>query len=596
MIDEPTETNEFANAKRRAAKALLSSIEEHAKRPLTGPELHDLAASYHNVVDPPMPDAEIIIEEIGTTLEDAPMNHVAALEHFYDCVRFDCHLPPRIGPVTYEDVAQCLDAARSRYNTVNAELLGANLSNDDFRHFAKGVKEIVGYHDDTTMNDAYNLQAALGSVRETRRHLEDRRQEASRLRSSLNDVYRTARDGQVTDLSCRVQARVAALAKSDKAIQEFLDAQHTPKAETTSARVVNEFNRLQSVIRQQNEALAESAGATATITNLRNELQAANEENAEREAEFKAICVALQEAIKPTGLDVNVDSYIRCKDAIRALAVRAEGLKLVQDALSGVAGIDVTLHPNLVVRRLIDKLAKTQATADELASAAAKLQITTDQAHDVLDQIFGKPRHPNDTLVERIQTLGMRSERYHVDLSAVQDELVAVMKALGLHDKTADQVGDAARIVAERDRLRGTILEIQDAIASAIADPNRPPITGSKSDLARAVAAAIAQSQAMAKELAATKGMLRVANSQLVAAHGALLNALSLQQGLPDALGPFMQAAAKIIAFWRRGDESYQLAAKELEKALETTIGESWARFNAIKATELGVVLSATKA
>lgn len=314
------EQDEFSQAKQRAAIALLKKIETGANSTDDNHyEIRQLSKAYREIVGPPV---ETIVAEVGTTLDDVSVNHVAALEHFYDCVRFDCHLPPRIGPVTYEDVNECLDAARGRYNTINAELLAANLE--------------------------------LGSIREmlNREHVP---QAATIAERAANEVTRLAESGgavsTIANLRNEIQAANEDLARANECVAAW-QKEGAAVRDALGLALRDDPAAMARLLKADLKAIrVQLDGVERSCANAVAMLEVANEELAEREAEAKAICASLQEAIKPTGLDIKVDSYMRCKDAIRALAIRAEGLKLVRDALADVPGIDVTLRPDLVVRR-----------------------------------------------------------------------------------------------------------------------------------------------------------------------------------------------------------------------------------------------------
>jgi hypothetical protein len=233
---------------------------------------------------------------------------------------------------------------------------------------------------------------------------------------------------------------------------------------------------------------------------------------AEHAAEINAMNAALQDAIKWTGLDLKVTTHIQRRDAIRALARRAEALVAVQDKLAKV-GIEPAQHPANVVHILAEQ---------------------RDEARTALNAILAE-----------LQTHGQKGDsvmairRLATDLAAVQDENTAMIDALGLTGKTADPRGDAAKVARGHDGWRAEALRLSSKVASV-------------------------------------QAALQIANTQLQVANSNLVAALRLQQGdtLRDAFG-VMPHLLWLIDFWRKGAEPYQHAAAKLEKTLRAALGES---------------------
>jgi hypothetical protein len=258
---------------------------------------------------------------------------------------------------------------------------------------------------------------------------------------------------------------------------------------------------------------------------------------AEHAAEINAMNAALQDAIKWAGLDLKVTTHIQRRDAIRALARRAEALAAVQDKLAKF-GIDPAQHPANAVYIL----------AEQRDTAQSKLA----------------------AIRERLDNKPVSSDDYDVD--------------------------KVARVVRERDAFRATILAVQNGLAGVSFDPTLPPNNGSKSSLVKAVADLVAQRNDLTRRVASTHAALQIANTQLQVANSNLVAALRLAQG-DSSSSDVMLSIGKLLAFWRRGTEPYQHAAK----ALETALGSSYMSLvneimKARKAdtNETGAILSTT--
>lgn len=146
MADDPTftptdrppaseDSDALLEAKRRAAIALLTSIEARANSPEAKsiPGLLDnLAKSFRNVSESFPRSSEATIGEVGTTPQDPTSPRLSALNWFFHCVRHDVGLPAEEDErrTTNQEAAYVLELLRKNYNTVNAELLGAKLELD----------------------------------------------------------------------------------------------------------------------------------------------------------------------------------------------------------------------------------------------------------------------------------------------------------------------------------------------------------------------------------------------------------------------------------------------------------------------------------
>jgi hypothetical protein len=244
----------LADVKRRAAIALYTSIEADANKPDGAPgHLHDLAKSFRDVSES-FAHGRNFGGASDTTLEAPELNHLAALEHFYDCVRFDAGLPARVGTISYEDARHCLDACRGKYNAINAELLSANLELGDLRSFATGVKELVGYHDDSTMNATFNLQASLGVLKEFRT-------DARLVRDSLSV--------RLENINAHVGRAAAQI--STMVLESDLAAARKALPNETYLPIIEAHA-------QRYAAIRELSTLASSVPKLRAELQAANDE------------------------------------------------------------------------------------------------------------------------------------------------------------------------------------------------------------------------------------------------------------------------------------------------------------------------------
>jgi hypothetical protein len=257
------------------------------------------------------------------------------------------------------------------------------------------------------------------------------------------------------------------------------------------------------------------------------------EQRAELQAEINSMGAVLNDAKKWATYDFEINSHGRRMDVIRSLAARAEALHGVQDALAKT-DIDPTTHPANAIGILTERIATAQGIAEEYLASATMLQTTVEQVQRALDAANA----PQSTsLADRIGAFAMQAERWRVDLGAVQDELEAVMKALGLYGKTADQAGDAAKIAQERDALKS--------------------------------------------KLVATQNVLHIANDLLAAANESLRRALSLPlkaEAVAD-VSFIMNALLDLIDFWRRGAEPFRQAATKLDETLRSAFGVSYPLF-----------------
>jgi hypothetical protein len=182
-----------ADAKRRAAIALFASIEAAAKAPDNSVSaLYDLANGFQSVSDSMLPDAALVTAQIGTPIEAPSSTQFAAFEWFFQSVKNDLGIgdKPQRCSTWVEEVGYVLGLLRAKKNATDGDLLSAKADLD-------------------------RQQIELG-----------------RLRRSLDDVFKAAGDGQVTDMNCMVQARVAALAKSNKVIHDLLDMLGAPSGPT----------------------------------------------------------------------------------------------------------------------------------------------------------------------------------------------------------------------------------------------------------------------------------------------------------------------------------------------------------------------------
>lgn len=424
-------------AKRRAAIAVLTKIETTAQRfGDNHHEIRQLSKAYREIVGLGR-NEESITSELGTTIEAPELNHVAALEHFYDCMRFDAHLPPRVGPVSYDDVQQCLVAARDKLNESNGDLLAANLKAGDLERVTQNLRN--------------ELQAA--------------NEEVASLRGQLVEAKRIGEEN-------------AESTRSLLAIHDIL-----------GRHGFNDYTRVLDGVRGVIESLDEARRGANRRQNIIDEIRS----------------LLAKDGFNSDNLPQLVETAL-------------ESLREAQKERDG-------------------------ATA-QIAVWRAQLLTAFPNAAESAD--------PIGTVIDACNKIRTSGEML---------------------------IAHNVQVTQERDVLRSTILDVQDALATMGFDATRPPNSGNKADTVKAVESVVAQCKDLAKRLDATRGALHIANSQLAVANSNLTNALKLQQIAPDALTPFMRVAAKIISFWRRGDESYQLAANELERALESAIGDAWAKF-----------------
>lgn len=574
------------DAKRSAAIALLATVLEHAKSPLSTELLHTLTNCFRNVAEsvammPALP-------EISQTLKATELNHLQQLEHFYDCIRFDCHLPPRTGPVTYEDVKECLDAARGQHNALNAELLGANVkveeledalagktqqaaqieanlfaALDENRKLSEIIEDIdtrlsVAFYKTTHQSSISVLESDLAAARNACpknvssgmidahaqryaaiRELSALASSAPKLRAELeaaNEEVASVRE-QIKTLGANYDDMVKsrdANVDSSKAAWKDLDAIRDRLA-ADGFSCVNVVAGVETALESLEQTQRERDQANAKLDDPSRNRRLAELEHdlTDARAELAQVDAVLKYARKWTTYDFEVNSHGRRMDVIRSLAARAEAIHRVQDALAKT-DLDPLIHPANAVNILVERITTAQGIADQYATSAMQLQLTIEQVQRALD-IANAPQ--STSLADRIGAFAMQAERWRVDLHVVQDENVAVAEALGLAGKTADLRTDAAKVVQERD--------------------------------------------ALAKKLVSAQGALGIANDHIRLADENLRRALLLS---PDGkavsdLTDLMQALVELVAFWRRGAEPFRQAAEALEAPIKKILGESYGAF-----------------
>lgn len=233
-------------------------------------------------------------------------------------------------------------------------------------------------------------------------------------------------------------------------------------------------------------------------------LTAAAEKLAALQAELGVLDFALQNARKWTGHDFDVNSHGRRMDMVDALVKRAELWRHTVDALRGHFDELSTIVDRTSVAKTITALVTER---DEVRAA-----------------------------LQSIDTLLLGTEPW---------------TALGVVERVK-------LVIAERDRLQSNVLRIQEALGSMPPDMSRPPSGGSVADVAKAVAALVAECQSLTKRLATS--------------------AISQPQEDPSpvTMSRLLRELVGLIDYWRRGAEPFRVAATDLEKRLKQTLGATY--------------------
>lgn len=271
------------------------------------------------------------------------------------------------------------------------------------------------------------------------------------------------------------------------------------------------------------------------------------------------------------------------------------------DVSGGGAIVDNVVHRDFVLS-VHDRLDKAEIPDGEtmtrldialsLASSAPKLRAELDSANAEVQRLHGEMRKANDYVA--------RCGSAAPELNAIRDTLAAV----GFHgDKTPLLVETVLESLRDAQKERDATSKENDDVRNAL------EVVGFDSSvtLANAVCSLVRQNKdlaskvgslqstlheanaecaklreelkrisgeryTLAKQLAATQHALRLANTQMGVAHANLLSALELQQQVPiDGTKRLVRELVSLIAFWRKGDESFIHAADHVERLLHET-------------------------
>jgi hypothetical protein len=624
----PSDEMDTINAAcQRAAIALLTKIETTANAPGDNHyEISQLSKAYREIVGHPV---TTVVATGQSTLDTS--DHLLLLEHFYACIRFDCHLPPRIEPVSYEDVKECLDAARAQYNAINDELLAAKMQIDEFSkcldaiedRIAKAVHDATGLDSTSMYKEDFaaarsilpeepdqstlfqglafrfatirELSALASSAPKLRAELQAANEEVASLREQLATLQKNydgaskARDANAEssvlawkDLDA-IRDRLAAdgfscvnvVAGVETALENLRDAQ---KERDASASKLDEIQR----ILVDNGFVSESAEspkfAAHGVTWLLDALSETQKERDEANKKLNAVATLLDG--KPTDFgdddpDISrladlASQYDELQAAIKALrAELAQCDTLLKDARKWTTyDFEINSHG-----RRMDVIRSLAGRAEALHGVLDALS-RTDLDPGIL------PAYAVSILIERITTAQGIADQYAVSATQLQMTIEQVQRDLDIANAPqSTSFADRIRAFAmQAERWRSDLHVVQDenvAVAEALG------LAGKTADLRTDAAKIVQERDAMAKKLASAQGALAIANDHIRLVDENLRRALTLSpegKAVSD-LTDLMQALVELVAFWRRGAEPFRQAAEALEVPIKKVLGESYGAF-----------------